>query len=293
MSFQIKQEPIDEYDEHPTGETSQSYIDMEYESQRAYLNNLRQSVLFSQDDEDAELFSMQNLIESEAMRLAESVVQIKSSNSIPISDILSQITLNRPLSPDRVTQTSSEVPSSTVYDEEMAREKKKILAAISEQVKLDKQARRQQNLRVLTMADEERLINILDKMTETSHAMRRLRAKLAMRQAKRANHKKLFDLDSMVNELIDREKLKHDESQAATNLFDDVIFEGVTLKTSCGDSNNDIIELVPVLDRFNKRRVKLMEFESFGHEYSTLSHIGMVESRNEDVKCLISPYSNK
>ena len=85
-------------------------------------------------------------------------------------------------------------------------------------------------------------------------------------------------------------------SATAANL-PDVIFEYKTLKTNAYetiDSKAEVIEITRVLDRFKKEKptwtvVVRPDIVS----YLDQMPIGMVESRNEDIKCLVSPFTNK
>lgn len=134
-------------------------------------------------------------------------------------------------------------------------------------------------------------------------ALRRLRAKLNMRHIKRSRHMKLFDIDAYTNELIDRERARrrrNQQQEASEKAQEDVIFEYKTLKTSAyeTDSKQEVIEITRVLDRFKreeplKRRISTSLSDSAVVYFLDKMPIGMVESRNDDIKCLLSPFTNK
>ena len=131
---------------------------------------------------------------------------------------------------------------------------------------------------------------------ETMAALRRFQAKLKLRETKRLRHLKLFDIDSYTNELIDRERANKPTKDQQQD--EDVIFEFKTLKTNMYDTNisvkPEVIEVTRVLDRFkskNHHHVMMNQRENF--YFLNRMPIGMVEWRNEDVKCIFSPFSNK
>lgn len=140
---------------------------------------------------------------------------------------------------------------------------------------------------------------------ERKVALRRLRAKLNLRDLKRAQHIKLFDIDSYTNELIDRERLRRKQLAATSkeneNNQPDVIFEYKTLKTSAysndSSSTPEVIEITRVLDRFKREKPTYIVTHSCAHDsivsFLDRMPIGMVESRNDDIKCLFSPFTNK
>ena len=103
-----------------------------------------------------------------------------------------------------------------------------------------------------------------------------------------------------------------DAEQDDDNDDDDIIFDQEVLKTSL-DGDNDacqIVAVVSVLDRFKRhwgRMHKMMPINNFNcyysyedndhhhhhHQANRIPSIGIVESRNDDIKCVISPLSNK
>lgn len=148
--------------------------------------------------------------------------------------------------------------------------------------------------------------------------LKRLGAKLELRNRKRKLYLKLFDIDSYTNELIDREKANTifhnrfkketptlndqaigglDKSQEPDQDNADVIFECKTLKTNISekDSSFEIIEITRILDRFKNERSTLPDNHQNDKHlyYFDQMPIGCVESRNEDIKCILSPYTNK
>lgn len=137
----------------------------------------------------------------------------------------------------------------------------------------------------LKPSDEELLllkINSMDEeLSKTSidfqQSVARLRCKLNLRKLKRQKRLKIFDIDSMTNELIDSEKTSLQPTPCKETLM--------TI-----DSNNstdiEVISINRILDRFNSSKKK----DYFTHFQCT---VGLVEFRNEDVKCLISPFSNQ
>lgn len=158
------------------------------------------------------------------------------------------------------------------------------------------------------------LISNDSKLLDRIFQLKRLKTKLELRQLKRKNQIKQFDLDCYVNELIDRERnfnlklarnyvvkqekisiAKNDNNQEIINdktINDhDVIFDYRTLKTNINetDSSVEIVEINLILDRFNDKKLRL---NNTAH-LSLQTIIGLVEFRNEDVKCVFSPFSNK
>ncbi len=184
--------------------------------------------------------------------------------------------------------------------EQLAIEKKRLLISLYESArekKTDKILDSNFHCEPLSSNDENKLLfqmrSILDteqeSLTPTKlYTYRRFKTKLELRKLKRINHLPLFDIDSYVNELIDNEKLsiKSEEDQ------DDIIFESETLKTNLEgkDSDCQIVAIKRVLDRFksNSKRINHKNLSNLNRFL-----IGMVESRNDDVKCLISPFTKK
>ena len=74
-----------------------------------------------------------------------------------------------------------------------------------------------------------------------------------------------------------------------------VIFEYETLKESIdkdGSKNFEIVAVTRVLDRFNTKS-KNSNFSDFCSPISMRMPLGIVEFRNDDIKCLKSPFSQK
>jgi hypothetical protein len=310
-SFLIKEEPV-EHDENNFDENSsntgqpKSRLDIQIEAEAYYLNKVNEDILNGDDScEDlAELMSMDMLDDSTS-----------KFNSVP----------TRQISYEEETFRDN----SDARHEKLATEKKLILAALNEQIKQEKDFLNKINsYESLSLSDEAKLLDTLNEFfkehndaevssldVRTIAGLRRFRAKLEMRKLKRKNYLKLFNLDTFVNELIDREKynmmssVKSEYGPSPVKLAygavrdlpmedEDIIFQGVTLKTCESEMNSgcEIIELERVLDRFNDRKFKFIqsnEHSADNRMESSHMPIGIVEFRNEDVKCLISPYTKK
>ena len=214
--------------------------------------------------------------------------------------------------------------------EKLAFEKKRILMSIVESAR-DKNCPTfsklifENHYEKLSVKNENSLLNKLNSLLENDDSLgknlstsqifrlRRFRTKLEVRSLKRSKHIKQFDIDSYVNELIDSEKnaklssfkprnrcIKREalanenqstgqnEDASEETEDDSIIFENETLKESLdADSNTcEIVAVTRVLDRFN---TKLRNFDMSFNQMP----IGMVEFRNEDIKCVISPFSKK
>lgn len=215
--------------------------------------------------------------------------------------------------------------------EKIALEKKRILISLVEAAKEDKaikdlfencydrlsenqetQILRQLN-EIFENAESESLLKEKGVNPNQIFRLRRFRRKLEIRELKRKKHIKLFDIDSYTNELIDSEKMNdshrvnHDiwtikaETQELNckdeNEMEDesVIFEYETLKESIdkdGSKNFEIVAVTRVLDRFNTKS-KNSNFSDFCSPISMRMPLGIVEFRNDDIKCLKSPFSQK
>lgn len=187
--------------------------------------------------------------------------------------------------------------------EQLALEKKKILISLYESAKenkkVDKLFDSNFHYEPLSSADESKLLYQMKSILDTDsqslsptrlYTYRRFKSKLELRKLKRSNHLPLFDIDSYVNELIDSEKFSTNSEPTQQ----DVIFESETLATNLSigkESDCEIIAIKRVLDRFktNSRRLINHAQETYLNRFL----IGMVESRNDDVKCIISPFTNK
>ena len=184
--------------------------------------------------------------------------------------------------------------------EQLAIEKKRLLISLYESAKkkkTDKILDSNFHYEPLSSNDENKLLFQMRSILDTDekslsptklYTYRRFKTKLELRKLKRVNHLPLFDIDSYVNELIDSEKLsvKSEENQ------DDIIFESETLKTNLEEKDSDcqIVAIKNVLDRFSTNSKGIIRKNEAN---SNRFLIGMVESRNDDVKCLISPFTNK
>jgi hypothetical protein len=321
-AFYIKDEPVEleEPNYFDDGNKPKTRLEMQIESEEYYLTNLDQEVLngegdFSDLNELMHIGGL-NFISPANKQLPNS----KSGHFISEDD---RFFNNSGSPPDSHTRSKIIDPR----QEKLALEKKQILAALNEQLKLEKNfLAKINNYKTLSASDENKLLENLNRFFDNCKNrseeiisekvltdLMRFRAKLEMRSLKRKKSLKVFNLDAYVNELIDREKhnmmnaIKKWHGPSPKKQFsasfltddDDIIFEGSTLKTSESEANNgcEIIELVRVLDRFNDKKFKFSQFnEPFSDNkvrHNLFAPIGMVESRNEDVKCLISPYSKK
>ena len=292
------------------------------------MNKVNENVFNNEGDiNDLIDFMSSDVLESNLLSLANSqlkhddvleTMRAKASNSN--TDQTKSKIFNSRLSKQSVIKARPKINN---RQEQFIQEKKRILAVFNEQAKQEKNfLAKINNFESLSVSDETRLLDklntVLDKLEDgvdeemsTQNQisdLRRFRAKLELRKLKRKNFVKLFNLDSFTNELIDQEKFslmqrvaKKEGVRQAFNetefphgeeSSDDIIFEGVvTLKAS--DSGCEIIELVRVLDRFNGRKFKLTSNLNQESVFECNIPIGMVDSRNEDTKCLISPFSNK
>ena len=215
-------------------------------------------------------------------------------------------------------------------EEKLSFEKKRILMTILESAKENEKNNPQNKYEKLSQKEEDVLLSQLKNVLGNDLSdqenclemndifrLRRFKAKLEVRSLKRKKHIKLFDIDSYANELIDSEKttklnnIKHtrlikkendrnfaneqglnrDNSAGDDNEEDDdIIFENETLKESLDGSNNcEIVAVTRVLDRFNSKT----NTSPFYDIYHSQMPIGMVDSRNDDIKCVISPFTGK
>ena len=216
--------------------------------------------------------------------------------------------------------------------EKLAFEKKRILMSLIETAKEKNAAQNSTHqLEKLSLKEENTILNQLTNLVELGKGeenslemsdvfrLHRFKAKLEVRSLKREKHVKLFDIDSYVNELIDSEKtaqlnqIKHSrlikqehdrlcgnetagsaentntEENEANDQDNEIIFEHETLKESLDGTNNcQIVAVTRVLDRFNSK-TNIVNYDMYLNQMP----IGMVESRNDDIKCVISPFSKK
>lgn len=191
-----------------------------------------------------------------------------------------------------------------VFDEKYLKNKNRKNMNLTEGLNLDEEKRIRRLLDEYLLSQENDV-----NQDERKAALMRLRAKLNLRDIKRSQHIKLFDIDSYTNELIDREQLRRKQHASTTSTSvkenesnqPDVIFEYKTLKTSAysndSSSTPEVIEITRVLDRFKREKPTYIVTHSSAHDsrVSFLDRIpiGMVESRNDDIKCLLSPFTNK
>jgi hypothetical protein len=221
--------------------------------------------------------------------------------------------------------------------EQLAIEKKRILDAIVANAKqqmedkkmgLDSMAHEklsidQENLYLkrLSLLDsiEPTKWNGSNKTSTNESALRRLKAKLALRKLKRQRHIKLFNIDSYTNELIDNERrsieyqqrqhlaaLKCEKEETESNDDDITIIEFDTLMTdSTTNSNNcELVATERILDRFKRHHWNVSPMTintpyNCQHYLNLLRKqqieipIGLVSTRSEDFKCLISPLTGE
>lgn len=325
MATFIKEEPLEIDELHNLDlkisqfNQEKSLIEKQFDSEHHYLNNINESVFLTDFDDSIDQI--------------DNLAPFSNSNSNPnhndlqIEDLINKI--NNP------TQTRQ--PQKSFYKEkdkseklvkclnlnlkqnqdQIALEKKKVLTALLESAKEKSLNSKMSKYEAFNLSEEARLLKKLDKhlaeedCSNNLHELSRFRAKLELRSLKRKNHSKIFDIDSYVNELIDREKMRQNNFKIEPEkmleddeLDDDVIFQSATLKTNVNTEDNlndsacEVIEIRRVLDRFNHKKFKFKSQNLENFEANNLYHqfqmtIGMVESRNDDIKCLISPYTNK
>ena len=119
------------------------------------------------------------------------------------------------------------------------------------------------------------------------YALTRFKCKLNLRRLKRLKRLKLFDIDAYTNELIDSEKsrkqIANDEDKKEQKQHLQI--------TNIGTSSNDVevIAVYRVLDRFNKFK----KCDQFGYSLDLSFKIGLIEYRNDDIKCIVSPFTKK
>jgi hypothetical protein len=360
MSFVIKEEPQEFDNRHFDNDENvkQSFIDQRITAEEFYLRNIEQNVILLGEERYDDIQDMMSSIDQmdvSALLLADKITHLKS-NAFMFGEVMDKINVyrqvdepkndNKPMisstnlksklnrnksTQNLMTNKNNNNNKIDSRQEQIAQEKKRILAILNEHAKQEKSfIEKINNSEPLSRKDEEILLKGINNFLineekeqqeelkiddESLCTLRRLRAKLGLRKMKRKKHVKLFDLDSFVNELIDREnhskklKIKKDnnqsdqiESSENSNSSDtDVIFEDTALKTSFNSTNNnndvEIIELVRVLDRFKDKKLKYGSPCYYSEERNSSmnlsSPIGIVHSRNDDIKCIISPFSNK
>ncbi|CAF0807770.1 unnamed protein product [Brachionus calyciflorus] len=316
MSTFIKEEPLelDEYNDINTNSNqiisneNETYIDKKFESELHYLQSMSNNILGNSN------LSMELLEDIEMFEKLPNIEPlIHKQNEISISDIVSKINLNKihVEKPVKQNENSKKIENQNDFlkqqKELIALEKKKILHSLIEKENshMDSKINKYESM---NLDEEEKLLKKLNKYLENKSVqdsqLARLRAKLNIRKLKRKNHVKIFDIDSYVNELIDQEKasllnlVKQNKIKPELNhnfmdinnyeLDSDIIFESASLQTS---DNLEIIEVSRVLDRFKSKKTKFHHHEIT--MYDVQPRIGLVEARNDDIKCLISPYTNQ
>lgn len=369
--FLVKSEPID-YDENnnsqhfsnpfisqKTAESAPSYIESEYQSEQFYINNIENVLENSQFDSDACDY-MNDIMQSAGQ--SGLVTKPLPERRINLSDAFVQI--NNPQNStifknsDSTLNNKSKIPNFEIQkpkmQEQLAREKKRILLSLIEAASKEKKSVAEDYVQYEPMSqnEEEQLLRQLNHLLASQSdaddqsdsqdliSARQLRAKLELRKRKRKNHMKVFDIDSYVNELIDREKMaakaikmeKQDRENSSPidqnqlkvfqSMFqivskvlfylylyfkktkkgnnnqidevedDDVIFfENETLQAST-DKSCEIIAVKRVLDRFKFSRPTNSNFGSCYNDLRFMP-IGIVNFRNDDVKCIFSPFTKK
>lgn len=237
----IKSEPID-YDEnnnnshfvfHKTTEPAPSYIESQYQSEQFYINNIENVLLEkSQFDLDACDYMNDIMLSVEQtglvtkplpernINLSDVFVQINNTQTSYAITKSSDYTLNKPKIPNFEIQKPK-------MQEQLAREKKRILLSLIDAASKEKKSVAEDYAQYEPMSqnEEEQLLRQLNHLLDSQYNVdaddgddqstdsqdltraRQLRAKLELRRRKRKNHMKVFDIDSYVNELIDREKM--------------------------------------------------------------------------------------
>lgn len=332
-SYIIKEEPIDFNEDFSDGNknVSKTLIDKQYELELAYLNNVNENLLNLNTDEEIELFNeMVEINQNKSLNVKHmnenKRVQLNSKNYLRRDQqIESELTQEN----DRNNSNKLKQQNQT---EQMAFEKKRIINALIESAKEKEKTATINRFEPFSLNDESRILNQLNKLLndldenklniviEKSELtiLRRLRCKLELRKRKRNLNLPIFDIDSYTNELIDSEKAAFrrnrvksefdcqnvanmvDQSNYIDNDDDDIIFEQEILKTTIGDDNSgcEIIAVKNVLDRFEDKNFKFNNH--FHHQNQNvlidneliMKPIGIVE-RYDDIKCVISPLTNK
>ncbi|RNA20228.1 cysteine-rich 2-binding -like [Brachionus plicatilis] len=218
---------------------------------------------------------------------------IKTQSSMSITDILNKVS--------NCKTDRTKIRKIELSKDKIDLERKKVLSSLIDSAKTDQNTYLSKH-EFLSVDEEASYLNILNKYLDNEivddPTLMRFRAKLTLRNLKRKNYSKVFDIDSYVNELIDQEKMKMLNSikqrklklefaencqNDVTESDDDIIFESASLQAT---DNSEIIEIKRVLDRFKNRKQR-------DHNHEIDLDVHMVEARKEDTKCLISPYSNQ
>jgi hypothetical protein len=158
---------------------------------------------------------------------------------------------------------------------------------------------------VMNITDEELLLNKLDNLfsnddnikklsNNVKFSLTRYKCKLNLRRIKRLKRLKLFDIDSYTNELIDSEKSRKqiENNEEKKQHLQITLSNNGSLNTNNNNSNNNEVEIIAVyrvLDRFNK----LKKNNQFSYSFDLSYKIGLIEYRNDDIKCIVSPFTKK
>jgi hypothetical protein len=131
----------------------------------------------------------------------------------------------------------------------------------------------------LVLSNEENLKKLSNNL---KYALTRFKCKLNLRRLKRLKRLKLFDIDSYTNELIDSEKSRKEIANEEEK-------QKQHLQVSTSNNDVEVIAVYRVLDRFNK----LKKNNQFGYSLDLSFKIGLIEYRNDDIKCVVSPFTKK
>ena len=129
------------------------------------------------------------------------------------------------------------------------------------------------------LSNEENLKKLSNNL---KYALTRFKCKLNLRRLKRLKRLKLFDIDSYTNELIDSEKSRKEIANEEEK-------QKQHLQVSTSNNDVEVIAVYRVLDRFNK----LKKNNQFGYSLDLSFKIGLIEYRNDDIKCVVSPFTKK
>ena len=321
MEAFIKEEPL-EYDalllrdEAPTMTSSNqnrkqpSLIETQYESEKVYLQNIHNVLGPSNDDYNeylSDFNSFHQITDNMCMKPFE---RLSKSNKLIHEDEAKKLVCKSRQKPETGKTKYSKI------QEQMHEQKRRILSMLVESAKekkLDLLMAAHNQHEPLTQNDEARIISSLSRKIEAIEAdqqqmlpphenlfaYRRLRRKLELRKLKRKKHLKLFDIDSYVNELIDREKdgIKqrlntdgHTENEAILFETDEAIKSSLDMNEN---SDCEIVAIKRVLDRFKFKNFLKPAQCDFNYKHVITMPIGLVEKRNDDVKCVLSPFTNK
>ena len=307
MEVTIKAEPVDFEDDQRSSPAVQSFLDKNFQLEMAYLRNVEDGAMMD-DQECQQLFDEMTIrpwlpepvsATIDVQNVFKRMNDTRQSQSQPTKASL------KPVS-GQLKVAEGPFPSRNLQDHlKVLSEKNRILKTLSELAK--EQLVSHHHLEHLSVSEETKLLKLLKvilqrlesgdpdfalgqqllvKSPSTVFALVRLRRKLELRSYKRDKHVRLFDIDSYVNELIDREKAsRRHELKCSADHPDEVIYEAELLKTT-GDGSSDceIVAVKSVLDRFKSF------YTASPHDHLS---IGIVQSRVDDVKCLLSPLTHR